>query len=472
MASNFVYLYLKIMQDTTIKIDANESISRTFWRYAVPSIAAMVVNGLYQVVDGMFVGHYVGFEGLAGINVAWPLIGMVSGLGIMIGMGGGSLMSIYRGEGRQSKARSALSSSLWLITLFGALSALAIYFLGEWALAAQGATGNTFVLGMDYVYVLMLGTVFTIAAGAMPMLIRNDNSPNFATGLMMLGAIMNIALDYLLIGQLDMALEGAALATLLSQLTVMVVGLGYFFSSRSEVKLRLQQLTFDLAIGYKTVTLGASGLCMFLYFGFIAALHNKLFMMYGSAVHVGAFAIVGYIGTMYYLVSEGIANGMQPPVSYYFGAQQIERIKATFALALKIILASGIGAVAVLNLYPESIVGMFSNGDLALIEATKNGLRLHLFALFLDGFIFLASVYFMAVDQGGKALAVSAGNMLIQLPFLYFLPQWFGLDGIWLSVPISNIVLTLIIVPILWRDLNRLKSRQHTLEASQYPIRA
>lgn len=445
------------LQEPSISIDSNDSISRTFWRYAIPSIAAMVVNGLYQVVDGIFVGHYVGYEGLAGINTAWPIIGVITGLGIMIGMGAGSLLSIYRGEGNNDKAQQTLSSSFWLIAFFGVLSMLFIHFAGATLLSAQGAIGNTLNFSLDYIKVFSWGAMFTIAAGALPMLMRNDDSPNFATALMMLGAVMNIILDYLFIGVFDFGLKGAAIATVISQATVLIIAVGYFLSARSQVK--INKLAFNFEMASKAVTLGASSLFMFLYFSFIVALHNKLFMTYGSSLHVGAFAIIGYLGTMYYLIAEGIAGGMQPPVSYYFGSKQIDKIRATVVLALKIIMISGITAVVLLNMYPETVIRLFSKSESLLLAEAVNGLRLHLFGLYLDGFIFLASVYFMAVNQGAKAIAISVGNMLIQLPFLYFLPQWLGVDGIWLSVPISNIALTLIVAPMLWRDIQGSRQR-------------
>lgn len=439
------------LQQPSISINSNDSIARTFWRYAIPSIAAMVVNGLYQVIDGIFVGHYVGYEGLAGINTAWPIIGVIAGFGIMIGMGAGSLLSIYRGEGNHEKAQQTLSSSFCLIALFGVLSMLFIHYAGASLLSVQGAIGNTMHFSSDYINVFTWGAMFTIAAGALPMLIRNDDSPNFATGLMMLGAVMNTILDYLFIGVFDFAIKGAAIATVISQATVCVIGLGYFLSGYSQIKIK--KLNFNFKIASHAVTLGASSLFMFFYFSFIVAIHNKLFMAYGSAVHVGAFAIIGYLGAMYYFIAEGIAGGMQPPISYYFGSKQIDKIKATVVLALKIIMISGISAVVLLNVYSETVINLFSNNEPLLLAEAQNGLRLHLFALYLDGFFFLASVYFMAVDQGVKAIAISIGNMLIQLPFLYFLPQWLGVNGIWLSVPISNVVLTLIVAPILWHDI-------------------
>ncbi|MGF1728865.1 MATE family efflux transporter [Photobacterium kasasachensis] len=435
------------------KVTTDNSVNRTFWRYAIPSVVAMLVNGLYQVIDGIFVGHYIGFEGLAGINMAWPIIGVIVGLGLLVGMGSGSLISIYRGEGATDKARRTLTTGLGLILIAGVLMMALVSAFGPAMLIAQGAVGETLELGIEYIDIFSWGAIFTIAAGAMPMLIRNDDSPNFSTILMVIGALINIALDYLFIGRFGWGLEGAAIATIFSQVTVFVVAIGYYFSPFSQLRLSLGKLRFSPRLAAKSIGLGTSSLFMYAYFSFVIALHNRLFMEYGSSVHVGAFAIVGYLMTMYYLLAEGVAGGMQPPVSYYFGSGQMNKIKATLTLAIKVVLLTGISAVILLNLYPETMIGLFTSDDPVLISETTNGLRLHLFSMFLDGFIALASVYFMAVNQGGKALAISVGNMLIQLPFLYLLPQWLGIDGVWLSVPVSNVVLFTIVAPMVWKDI-------------------
>ncbi|KLV05106.1 multidrug transporter [Photobacterium aquae] len=435
-----------------------KDIRRTFWRYAIPSVVAMLVNGLYQVIDGIFVGHFIGYEGLAGINMAWPAIGIIAGIGILIGMGAGSLISIYRGEGNESLAKHTLSTAVALMVAAGALLYLVLHYLAPLFLTMQGATGKPLTMGLEYIQVFSWGAVFTIAAGAMPMLVRNDDSPNLATLLMAAGAVLNIILDYLFIGHFGMGLKGAAMATVIAQIAITITALGYFFSRFSSLRLGINSFVLSPRLGVKVISLGSSGLFMYAYFSFVVALHNKLFMAYGNAIHVGAFAIVGYLMTMYYLLAEGIASGMQPPVSYYYGAREGQKITIIVKLAAKIVLLSGIVAVAILNLFPVQLVALFSKGDPLLAHETVNGMRLHLFAMFLDGFLALASVYFMSVNQAGKALAISVGNMLIQLPFLYFLPQWLGVDGVWLSVPLSNIVLASVVLPIFLKDL-RSKSR-------------
>lgn len=438
---------------------SSQTVRRTFWRYAIPSIAAMLVNGLYQVVDGIFVGHYIGADGLAGINMAWPIIGILIGLGLLVGLGAGSLISIYRGEGNPQKARDTLSTGLGLMVLLGGLMMALIAAFGPAMMLAQGATGAALILGTDYIDIFVWGAVFTLAGGALPMLVRNDDSPHLSTGIMCLGAGLNILLDYLLIGVMDRGLEGAAIATVLSQSVVCFIALGYFFSSRSGLQLTWRRLVFRSALARKAIGLGTSTLFMYAYFSFVVALHNRLFMEYGTTTHVGAFAIIGYLMTIYYLLAEGIAGGMQPPISYYFGARQVEQIKATLMLAIKVTLISGLGFVAAFNLLPEAMLSLFISDDPALMATAAYGMKLHLFALYLDGLIALATIYFLAVNQGGKALAISVGNMMVQLPFLYLLPQWYGIDGIWLSMPLSNIVLFAVVAPMVWLDIKQKQSQ-------------
>lgn len=210
----------------------NTSIYRQFWRYTIPTIAAMLVNGLYQVVDGIFIGHYVGAAGLAGINVAWPLIGSILGVGLMVGVGTGALASIRLGEKQPQKAQAVLSTGLVLLLLMSPVVSILLWCFADDFLRLQGAQGEVFQLGLQYLDVLVFSCLFTLGSIAMPILLRNDGSPNLATMLMVLGAITNIVLDYLFIGLLQWQLTGAAIATALAQMVVLLVGLSYFFHAK------------------------------------------------------------------------------------------------------------------------------------------------------------------------------------------------------------------------------------------------
>jgi Na+-driven multidrug efflux pump len=187
-------------------------------------------------------------------------------------------------------------------------------------------------------------------------------------------------------------------------------------------------------------------------------------MQYGTTLSVSAFAIVGYLMTLYYLLAEGIAEGVQPPVSYFHGARQPGNIIAIVKLGAKVTLLFGLSWLALLNLFPETMIGLFADNNPLLTQEARTGIRIHLAAIWLEGLIVLAAMYFMAIGKGGMALAISLTNMLIQLPFLYLLPLFLGETGVWLAMPLSNLLLALLVLPRFWRHLH---ARSHLADGTR-----
>ncbi|MBY8046961.1 MATE family efflux transporter [Vibrio fluvialis] len=434
----------------------NTSIYRQFLRYAIPTVAAMLVNGLYQVVDGIFIGHYVGAEGLAGINVAWPVIGTILGMGMLVGVGTGALASIKQGEKDLHSAKRILATGLLTLVMLAPVVATILWFFADDFLRWQGAQGRTFELGMQYLQILIIGCVFTLGSIAMPFLLRNDDSPNLATLLMVVGALCNIVLDYVLIAWLQWELTGAAIATAISQLIVTGLGFSYFFSKRAKLRLTRACLTMEWRYLPKIFAIGVSSFFMYAYGSTMVALHNSLIIQYGNAVMVGAYAILGYIVTVYYLTVEGIANGMQPLASFNHGARQYDNIRRLLKVAMSIAVLGGVVFVLMINLFPEQVIGIFNSNDPRLMEGAVFALKLHMFALFLDGFLVVSAAYYQATNHGGKAMFVTVGNMMVQLPFLYILPKLYGITGVWIAFPLSNIALSCVVGVMLWRDVSRL----------------
>lgn len=431
------------------------SIYKQFWKYTIPTVAAMLVNGLYQVVDGIFIGRYVGADGLAGINVAWPMIGSILGLGMLVGVGTGALVSIQQGKQDNQGAKQVLATGLLLlIALVPVVSALLFLFADDFLLW-QGAEGRVFELGLQYLHILIGASVFTLGSIAMPFLLRNDESPNIATFLMVVGAVVNIVLDYLLIALWGWELTGAALATAIAQGVVTLLGFAYFFSSHAKLRLQCKDLRLKLATIPNIFTIGASSFFMYAYGSMMVALHNALFSQYGDQLMIGAYAILGYIVTVYYLTAEGIANGMQPLVSYNHGARNQQNIRKLLKVAMYSSVLVGVVFVVLLNLFPTQFVSVFNKEDAQLVEYTVLGIRLHMFALALDGFLVVAGAYYQSINKGSKAMFVTVGNMLIQLPFLYIMPKLFGVPGIWIAYPLSNIALSVVVMTMLWKDVKR-----------------
>ena len=432
------------------------SIYKQFWKYTIPTVAAMLVNGLYQVVDGIFIGRYVGADGLAGINVAWPIIGSILGIGMMVGVGTGALASIKQGEKDREGAKRILSTGLLLLVALMPVVATTLFFFADDFIRWQGAEGRVYELGLQYLHILSVACVFSLGSIAVPFLLRNDDSPNLATILMVIGAVINIVLDYIFIAWLGRELKGAAIATALAQMVVTILGVGYFFTARAKMRLSTGDLKMQFDVIPKIVMIGTSSFFMYAYGSMMVALHNALFAQYGSALLIGAYAILGYIVTVYYLIAEGIANGMQPLVSYNHGARNQDNIRKLLKVAMGTSVLGGVAFVILMNIFPYEFVSVFNNADQHLIDATVVGIRLHMFALFLDGFLVVAAAYYQSVNKGSKAMFVTIGNMVIQLPFLFIMPKLFGVTGIWIAFPLSNIALSLVVMTMLWRDIKKL----------------
>ncbi|SHH78085.1 MATE family efflux transporter [Ferrimonas marina] len=435
------------------------SVDRQFWRYVLPTVAAMLVSGLYQVIDGIFIGRYVGAEGLAGINLAWPLIGALYGIGMMIGVGSGAVSSLARGEKRPAQARRALGNGFVLIVLLGLVGMTLLGLWGEQALLWQSASGEALIHAQDYLRVFFYAVPLALGGMALPFMVRNDEAPNRATAMIAVGAVLNVLLDALFVALLGWGLTGAAIATALSQAVVMAMGLAHFFSARAQTRLSLGDLTPDWGLSLRSCAIGLSSLLMYSYFSFIVALHNALFLHYADAVLVGAFAIVGYTATLYYLLAEGVASGTQPLISYHYGAGELTRMKQFVQRMLWVAVGSGVLAVLVVNLWVGPIIHLFGGDDRELFDATLLGMRLHLSMMFLDGLIFSAGVLFQSLGMARKATAITLANMLVQLPFLWLLPKLLSVSGIWLAVPVSNLVLSLGVIVLLRREWQRLTTK-------------
>ncbi|CAM2975231.1 MATE family efflux transporter [Vibrio neptunius] len=431
------------------------SIYKQFWQYTIPTVAAMLVNGLYQVVDGVFIGRYVGADGLAGINVAWPVIGSILGIGMLVGVGTGAMVSIRQGEKDTLGAKQTLATGLVLLLVLTPVVSGVLLFFSDDFLRWQGAEGRVFDLGLQYLHILIGASVFTLGSIAMPFLLRNDDSPNLATILMVVGAVINIVLDYLFIAWLGWELTGAAIATGVAQMVVTLFGLVYFFSPRAKLRLQIDELKLKLALVPEIFSIGTSSFFMYAYGSIMVALHNSLFAQYGDQLLIGAYAILGYIVTVYYLTAEGIANGMQPLVSYNHGARHQINIRKLIKVAMVSSVVIGMVFVLLLNLFPLEFVSVFNSSDTQLIDNTILGIRLHMFALALDGFLVVAGAYYQAINKGSKAMFVTVGNMLIQLPFLYIMPKLIGVPGIWIAYPLSNIALSIIVAMMLLKDIQR-----------------
>lgn len=440
----------------TENISMSEPIRRLFWKYTIPTLAAVVINGLYVVVDGIFIGQFIGADGLAAINLIWPLYGCVLGFGGMIGTAGAALFSIEKGKGDIKMARRYLGNSMLLLGVAAVFIYILLRLFSEQALTLQLSDNETVLhFGMDYISILAPMSFWTLCATAFPLLIRNDNHPRLATKLMVVGALCNIVGDYVLIAHAGWGMKGAAAASVGAQAVISIIGFRHFFSRRANMRLQLKDLRLSLFASYKTLVLGFSSFFMYVYFSFLAALYNYMFARYGSAVTVAAYALVGYYAGLYYMFSEGVTSGVQPIISFNYGANRYYNIRRTLGMAVRVILISAVVFLGIVYAFPNLLINIVNRDDPALHEASLLGLRLHMITCYLEAFILLATVYFQSVDSARKATLISLVNLFIQVPFVIILPMYWGVAGIWLAYPVANVPLSIYVFFALVRDLRQ-----------------
>lgn len=423
-------------------------IAGVYWRYTLPTVTAMVVSGLYHLVDGVFIGRIIGSEGLAAISMAWPWIGFLTGMGLMIGVGAGAHCSIAQGEGNLSRARQFLIQALWLLALVGVAAGLMVVGCRDSLMLLQGADESVHLKGSQYLLVIGWFSPLVLASIAMPILVRNLGAPFLATTMMLVGGGANIALDYLFIVELSWGLQGAAIATVIGQLISAVIGLIFLWSGYSTLPLKRswKWVKLESLICRDILINGFSSLLMYSYIGFTVILHNTTLAYYGGVVDVAAYTIAGYLMVIYYMLAEGMAGGIQPLVSYFQGVGRQDAIKKVFSIALFSVLGSGMLFVILIFIFPHAATRVFIHTVDPLLEAAAvSAVRLHLFAVPLEGFLILVAAYFQAIGKGKKAITITLGNMCIQVPFLFILAPLMGVKGILLVLPVSTIILAIVV---------------------------
>ncbi|MBW7567859.1 MATE family efflux transporter [Chromobacterium subtsugae] len=437
-------------------------VSTLFWRYAIPSVAGMVVTGLYAIVDGVFVGHYVGSHGLAAINLAYPLVMLQVGLGAMVSMGAATRIAIRQGAGDVAGARGTLLAALALLALLGAAIPLAglpnVGKLLEW-LQADGQP-EVAAQARAYLWWMLAGAALTMGQMLVTYLVRNDGRPDLATALTILGALLNIPLNFLLVGGLGLGLAGSAIGTLLAESVVVALGLGYFFTRHAAVRLRVGNMRLDKAALWPILALGAPSLLMELNLALLLYAHNHQLLRWGDDLSVAAYAVAGYTEALFTLAIHGLAVGMQPLLGHATGAGQPGRAREALLHGVRVGLALGLAALAAVQLFPAWIAGWYSDGSQDLVAAGSHALRLHLLAMPLDGLVVVGCTALQAMALTRLALGITISKTLLLLPTLGLMPLWLGVDGVWLAMPLVNLLLGLLVGGVLLAQSRRLLGAQ------------
>ncbi len=433
-------------------------LSRLFWRYVTPTVAAMLITGIYVTIDGIFVGHVLGQDGMAGLMLAYPICAVLYAVGALIGMGASSLVSFYLGQGNPAKARHIVGNALVMVLLTSLLLSVIGIRYGEPMLAWMGAEGEIFTAGLAYLQAYAWLGVFAVLSMAFSSLLRNDGRPGFVTIIMVVGGLLNVLLDYLLMVVFPFGLAGVATATMLSQAVTGIACLWHFFTPRSQLRISWDTLRPDLRLMGEMVRLGVSSFLMYLYLSVVLALHNKALLAVGTSLHVAAYGVISYTEAFFYLVFEGIAMGIQPIASFNAGAGHWPRVLRVRNLALGVTLGIALCAMIPLYLWPEAAVYLFAGDNATLLPVASLGIWLYFWGLPMEGLLLVGATYFQAINRARIASLLTGGKLVLIGGFLWGFSTLWGVPGVWLALPTCSSLLVL----VMWRAMRR-ESGAHAL---------
>ncbi|WP_429109439.1 MATE family efflux transporter [Aeromonas veronii] len=433
-------------------------LSRLFWRYVTPTVAAMLITGIYVTIDGIFVGHVLGQDGMAGLMLAYPICAVLYAVGALIGMGASSLVSFYLGQGNPAKARHIVGNALMMVLLASALLSFIGIRYGEPMLVWMGAEGEIFTAGLSYLQAYAWLGVFAVLSMAFSSLLRNDGHPGFVTLIMVVGGLLNVLLDYLLMVVFPFGLAGVATATMLSQAVTGLACLWHFFTPRSQLRISWDTLRPDLRLMGEMVRLGVSSFLMYLYLSVVLALHNKALLAVGTSLHVAAYGVISYTEAFFYLVFEGIAMGIQPIASFNAGAGHWRRVLRIRNLALGVTLGIALCAMFPLYLWPEAAVYLFAGDNATLLPVASLGIWLYFWGLPMEGLLLVGATYFQAINRARIASLLTGGKLVLIGGFLWGFSTLWGVPGVWLALPTCSSLLVL----VMWRAMRR-ESGAHAL---------
>lgn len=421
---------------------------------SIPAVMGMFVIGLYPLMDGIFAGQIIGQVAMAACGVAMPLTYINSGIATLLGMGSASVLARALGKGDQGVVNKVMGNLIFWVLVCSAITTVGGLLLAPYFLDLVGATGEIKALGIRYLHIIFLGSVFVNFTQSANMVIRGEGLMKKAMLIMGLGAAMNIALDPILMMALgDFAIEGAALATVLSQITQALVTYHYFRKQSQQVK--IGPIRIEKELSGQVFAVGVSAMMMQLLFMIQQTLLYKMAFQYGGEMHGTLMAAAIRMYGFSFIPLWGMSQGLQPVVGTNFGAKRYDRVAASVRVfSWGGLLLAGFFWILALAL-PGQILQLFGV-EASLIAQGVGYFRLFYMSFVLYGVMVMAVTFFQAIGDGKKASLIVLGRQLVVfVPLALLLPQWLGVAGVWLAQPLVDTVIILLGVWLMIKEIRK-----------------
>ena len=453
--------------DSKNNVLGTEKIGRLLIKYSIPAIIGMVVNMLYNVIDRMYIGQIADVGGLAisGVGITMPITSIITGFGMLIGIGTSASISIAFGKKELTKAQKILNNGFLCIVLVSVLIAIFGNIFANDIVTLFGATENTAQYALLYLRPLMFGTIFNLIAFGLNHSISSDGNPNIAMFTMIIGALINIVMDPIFIFVLDLGIQGAAYATVLSQLIASVWVLFYFTKSKkSKIKINMKSLRFDFAIVKIILAIGMAPFFMQLAGSLVQVIANKSLLLHGGDLAIGAMSVIVSVYTIFIMPIFGLNQGAAPIIGYNYGAKNYHRVKQVLMYTIIICVIFLTVSFLLVQTFPTFAISMF-NKDPELTEIAVNGIKIYLFSMPIIGIQMAASNYFQSIGKAKKAMIIGLTRQVIFLvPAFLIFPKFWGLDGVWWSGPIADALAVAFSAFAIYFEFRDLKNSAEYLE--------
>ncbi|CAF30255.1 putative MATE family efflux protein [Methanococcus maripaludis] len=429
-----------------------EDVKKLLVKLSVPAIIGMLIMALYNIVDGFFIGRWVGTAAFTGIALIFPFQMMIMAFGVTFGIGGSSLLSRKLGEGNLDFARKAGGNAISSVLILSVLITIVGVVFMVPILNLLGTSADIFPYAKDYYEIILYGTIFNSYLVAANNLVRAEGMAKVAMFAMVVPAIINIILDPILIIVFNMGIKGAAIATVLSQIIGVIYILKHQFGKNTSIKYAMNDFLINLKILKETVFIGASEFAKLIISSILLILGNNLLGIYGGDIAIAIYGVIMRIAMLLLMPVLGIVQGFQPIVGYNYGKGQLNRVSESIKLAL--VGTSGLcllGFILVM-IFPEKFIQIFIT-DPEVISQGVFATRIFFMFSFLIGAQMTIGGLYQSLGKAKPAFIIScARQTLFLMPALIILPLFFGLNGIWFSFPIGDLLGFTLASGIIFKD--------------------
>ncbi len=447
------------------KMLGEERIGKLLLSLSLPATIGMLVQAMYNFVDTIYVGRGVGSMGIAGISISFPVQIFVMAFAQLFGIGGASVISRALGEKNHEKARRAAGNVMAFSIAFGLAMTLLGYFFIDQLLILLGASEAIIPYAREYLSIILLGSAFFSFGMAMSHVIRAEGKPKIAMAAMLISAVLNIILDPIFIFTLNMGIRGAALATVLSQAITSIYILFYFISGKSLLRISLASLLPEWTILKGTVSVGLSAFSRQVAGSLLAVVLNNSLVFYGGDIAVAVYGVINRLLMVFIMPMFGVNQGFLPIVGYNYGAKKMRRARESVKLASAVTTLIALFSAIIMFFFARQLISIFSD-EIELIEPTISALRIVILAIPTIGIQVIASGMFQALGKAIPALFLSLlRQIIILIPLILVIPRFLGINGIWISFPLADLIAFAISLVFYLRELKIFRSSELSAEA-------